>query len=271
MTARTRARSQAAAVRLRPRSPGLRVIAARLTPSWRSLVFGLVLLTAAPGAYLLARETSLFAVRQIEIDGAPPAVAAQVRRALAPLAGTSLMKVDADDIERRLVRLPTVAAASYDRAFPHTLRVYVHAERPLAVLRQGAAAWLVSSDGRVLRSLPHPRLSSLPRIWLPRSASVGVGATLGDEQGRRALTALAPLENAPFPGGGVRDVPAGERELRLILRSGLEIRLGDASNIRLKLAVARRIVPELTAPGYLDVSVPARAVAATNPKVEGRG
>ena len=92
------------------------------------------------------------------------------------------------------------------------------------------------------------------------------GAALGDEHGLRALAALSVLRSEPI-GARVRDVRTTDTELTLLLRSGLEVRLGDASNVRLKLAIARRILPRLSAPGYLDVSVPARVVSQANPKV----
>jgi hypothetical protein len=49
------------------------------------------------------------------------------------------------------------------------------------------------------------------------------------------------------------------------------VRLGDASNVALKLAVAARVIPLLdTGTGYLDVSVPERPVSGTlNSQVEG--
>jgi cell division septal protein FtsQ len=252
-----------------PAAPrGLLALAGRLAPSWRSLLVGVLLLIGAGGTYLAARETSLFAVQQIEIRGASPRVAAEVRRALGPLAGTSLLKLSGTDVERRLIGLPTVAAASYDRAFPHTLRVYVRAEQPLAVLRRGSVGWLVSASGRVMRDLPHPRLSSLPRIWLAPSASVSVGAVLADEHGRKAVNALAELRSIRL-GSSPRDIVTGDRGVSLLLRTGIEIRLGEGSNLRLKLAVARRILPLLSPPGYLDVSVPERAVAGVNSQLEG--
>ena len=241
---------------------------ARLSPSPRSLAVGFALVAAAAGAYVAARETSVFAVRTIEVRGAPPRVAAQVRAALAPLEGRSLLKIGGGDVRSRVGTLATVSASSYDRAFPHTLRVYVRAEEPLAVLRRGSQAWLVSVRGKVLRALRNPRLSSLPRIWVPRGVTVTEGAALADDEAVRAVRALAPLGRDPFI-RRVRDVRVTEHELTMILRSGVEIRLGDASNVLLKLAVAREIVPRLTPPGYLDVSVPERPVASVNPQVEG--
>jgi cell division protein FtsQ len=227
-----------------------------------------ILLALAGGVYLAALETSMFAVRTIRVDGASPQVAAQVRGALEPLVGKSLLKVGATDVQRRLAGLVTVAAADSNRDFPHTLRVHVQVEQPLAVLRQGSAAWLVSADARVLRELPHPRLSSLSRVWLPASASVTPEAVLADPLGLQAVTALRTITREPI-GAAIRDVRMGESELTLILRSGLEVRLGDISNLRLKLAVTRKILPQLTPPGYLDVSVPERPVAEANSQVGG--
>jgi hypothetical protein len=244
----------------------LGVLLHRLAPSWQSLVVALLLLLGAAAAYLVASKTSMFAVRTIEVTGAPPSVAREVHGALEPLVGTSLLDISKETIDRRLGRLPAIAAASYDRAYPHTLSVYVRAAQPLAVLRQGAAGWLVATDGRVVRELEHPGLSRLPRIWLSRSATVSVGATVGRDQGAPAVAALAGLRGARL-GGGVRDVVWGEGGLTLMLRRGIEVRLGDASAIRLKLEVARRILPFLPAPAYLDVSAPGRAVAGGNPQL----
>jgi len=48
----------------------------------------------------------------------------------------------------------------------------------------------------------------------------------------------------------------------LRLRSGLEVRLGDASQLPLKLAVTAHVLPLLVAgTTYLDVAVPDRPVA----------
>lgn len=242
--------------------------AGRLAPSGRSLLMGFILVAAAAGLYVAARQTSVFAVRTIEVHGTSPRVAKQVEKALEPLVGRSLLRLDGADLRRRLAPLAPVATASYDRAFPHTLRVYVSAEQPLAVLRQGSEGWLVSVRGRVLRELVRPRLSSLPRVWVPRNVELTAGAELADAASLEAVRALAPLRGAPFL-HRIRDVRTTDEELTLILRSGIELRLGDASDMLLKLAVAQTILPRLTPPGYLDISVPERPVSSTNPQVEG--
>jgi hypothetical protein len=51
-------------------------------------------------------------------------------------------------------------------------------------------------------------------------------------------------------------------QLLLKLRSGFELRLGEPSDLRLKLAIARRALRTVPAGStYLDVSVPGRPVA----------
>jgi hypothetical protein len=137
----------------------------------------------------------------------------------------------------------------------------------VAVLRRGSDAWLVSSTARVLQRLnrrPYPRL---PRIWLPASAEVSVNSTLGGA-GAMGVAAVAPLSSHGL-GTSVKQVRVGDEELSLELASGTELRLGDSGDVRLKLAIARRILPIAGNAAYVDVSVPERPVAGYNSQVEG--
>jgi cell division protein FtsQ len=225
------------------------------------------LVTVAVGAYFAARQTAVFALNRIQVDGAPPDVAAQVRATLRPYVGRSLVRFDAGTAARRLSAVSEIADMHFDRAFPHTLKVRVRLERPVAVLRRGADAWLVSSSARVLRHLerrPYPRL---PRIWVPRTASVAVNSTLGG-LGAKGVAALAPLRPLRI-GADVRQVRTGEGELTLVLGSGTELRLGDNGDLRLKLSIAKQLLPLTLGARYVDISVPERPVAGYNPQVTG--
>lgn len=234
-----------------------------MLPSGPSLLVGLALLALGVGSYGLARASPLFAIERIEVVGGPPAVRGRVATALAPLRGDSLVGLRRDELDRRLAALPDVAGASYDRAFPNTLRVFVLAERPLAVLRRGADSWLVSARGRVLRPLAKGARPSLPRVWIGQSVDVAPGDTLADESALRAVRVLS-LASAELP-SRIRLPRVEGDETVLVLRSGLEIRLGREHELRLKLAVAARILPTLgTDTAYLDVAVPERPVAGSN-------
>ena len=239
-------------------------------PSRRSLGIGLAILAVAGGVYAAARETSVFAVRSVEVSGASPGLQAQVRTALAPLMGTNLLALDGASVERRLDALPAVLSARYDRSFPHTLHITVVPEKPVAVLRRGTESWLVSARGRVVSRVPRGGEPGLPRIWIPTAVDVVAGAFLDAAHGGTAARSLALVADR-FPARIAAASFAGGN-LSYRLRSGLELRLGDPTDVRLKLAIARRALFDLP-PGatYLDVSVPRRPVAGTDPQVSGRG
>ena len=153
--ARSIARVEAVPLTWRPSLPEIhpRAWLGHVAPTRKSLAIGLGVLAVAFGGYLIARESPLFAIDRIEVNGASPQVAGQVRQALASLTGRPLVGLDGSSVVRAVDALPTVVSASYDRAFPHTLRITVVPERPAAVLRRGADSWLVSTRGRVMERL----------------------------------------------------------------------------------------------------------------------
>ena len=254
------ARAATAVVPIQRSAAGDRLELARLAPSGRSLLTGLLILLTAVGLYAAARTTSAFAVEQIAVEGAPPEVAAEVRKALAPAVGESLLGIDLAALAQRAESVPMVAGASFDRGFPHTLRIAVVPEAPVAVLRQGASSWLAAEGGRVVAELGKGARAGLPRVWLKRDVEIAVGERVAGLT-LQAITAVAPLRSRPLP-VAVASVVATREGLTLVLRSGLELRLGDGSDLAVKLEVARHVLPRLAGSrGYLDLSVPERPVA----------
>jgi cell division protein FtsQ len=159
--------------------------------------------------------------------------------------------------------LPSVIAASVDRAFPHTLVVRVAAEHPVGVARRGDSAWLVTGSGHVIRSLDARAQPALPRIWLPSKLGIASGSTLPPTY-RPAAKALGALRDVRFP-AHVKGVRTEGGEITLALRNGHEVFLGDPTDIALKLAVAGQVLRHLDGSlTYLDVSVPERPVASSN-------
>jgi cell division protein FtsQ len=232
---------------------------AHFAPTRRSLAIGFGLLAVALGGYLLARETSLFAIDRIEVRGGSPQVARQVEAALASLAGRPLVGLDGSAVLARVDALPTVVSASYDRAFPHTLRITVVPEQPAAVLRRGPDSWLVSRRGRVMERLPATAVPRLPRIWISTRTPVRTGGEL------TAAGAAAAAQAVGLAGPFTARVDSASKvngTLVFHLRSGVALLLGDGSDIKLKAAVATRVLAILPAGStFLDVSSPGRPVS----------
>ena len=250
-----------------------RVDVLRLAPSGRSVLTGCAVLLVAAGLYGVARESSMFSVEAVRVDGVSPALGAAVRDDLERYAGRSLVTVDAAAVAQRVEALPAVRAATVDRAFPHTLRIRVTPELPVAVLRRGADSFLVSARGRVVSPVARATHRGLPRIWLPASTAIELGSFLGGPDGGLAARSLATFVGSGFP-GRVTFVRALDGQITLGLRGGLEIRLGAPVDLPLKIAIAHGIVPALAPPSaggptYLDLAVPERPVAGRNPQPGG--
>jgi len=232
----------------------------RFVPSGRSLLVAVVVLTAALGLYWAALASSVFAVERVEVRGASGPLAKEVERVTGDVVGQSLLEVDAAELADIVRALPGIAGVAVDRAFPHTLVVKVAPERPVAVARQGSSAWLVTSTAKVIQEIERGTELRLPRIWLTRDVEVAVGRTLPSifVAATRAVASVREVELRRR----VKSVRLSGEQVVVVLHSGPELRLGDPTDVVLKLAVAARVLPLLTdGTVYLDVSVPERPVA----------
>jgi len=111
----------------------------------------------------------------------------------------------------------------------------------------------------VIARIPNGTRPELPRLWVPTAATVAPAAFLAATEGGTAARALALA--AGFP-ARVDTASLVHGELTFLLRSGIELRLGEPVDLRLKLAIARRALPLLALDtNYLDVAVPGRPVS----------
>jgi hypothetical protein len=245
----------------RPAMTAARRKIAGFLPSPRSIAVGAGIAAIAAGGYTIARETSLFAIRHVEVTGGSRALDAQVARALVPFVGHSLIGLDGGAVVRRTDAMSTVISASYDRAFPSALHVRIVPERPAAVLRDGRAAWIVSERDRVMRQVAPHSERRLPRIWAAVK-SVRSGEILPLHQGgalTRALVAAGSFRSRIANGA------LANGRLVFHLKSGLELVLGSPSGIPLKVAVAAEVLRQVPAGTVsIDVSVPSRPVTSTS-------
>jgi len=102
---------------------------------------------------------------------------------------------------------------------------------------------------------------------------IATGAFLTNEPGALAAHSLAAFVGSGFS-SRIAFVRALNGQITLGLRDGLEIKLGAPIDLRLKVAIARGILPLLAfpaagGPDYLDITVPERPVAGRNPQPSG--
>ncbi|HKO73680.1 MAG TPA: FtsQ-type POTRA domain-containing protein [Gaiellaceae bacterium] len=248
-----------------------------LRGAWRrAVLIGVSILAALGLLYVGARETPVFALRTVEIQGAPPKVRQAVLRSVEETRGTSLVSLDGDAVVRRLEALPSVRSVSYDRAFPHTLRLVVVPEQPVAVVDQASNLWIVSVRGRVIGPTSAVEAADLPRLRYLPEAPLTAGQFVSDAGTKTILAALAeapkrmplPIHSARLEDGELTLVLAGEAGTRPLLL------VGEPDNVGTKLRVAALVLRKLGADeraalSYLDVTLPDRPVASSNPLVSG--
>ena len=187
---------------------------------------------------MLARETTLFAVRTIDVSGAGPGVERQVERALRDRAGKSLFGLDLDAAQVDVAALPTVASVASTARIRTRCGSWSSPERPVAVVRQGADSFVVSRRGRVMARVDRRVKPDLARIWVAKDVRLDPGAFVeatssppsGPSRRSRASTSRAASSRSD------------DRRADPRLRSGLELRLGDTREVDLKLAVADRVL-----------------------------
>ena len=233
---------------------------------FRLVAVALVACALALLAYGLVDWTGTFEIKRIEVNGANPELVRDVELALAPLKGESLMSLGAAEVQALAREVPYVLAAKVDRDFPNSLKVKLVLHEPVAVVRSGAGAWIVSSRGHVLEAVKPTAAPALPRVWIPAGASPEPGELMQSSTAIASARAIGRLPQ-PFP---LRVVSARGSidDLTLIVgeADGVEVRLGEAESLTLKLQVAAQVLRSLPrfeaqALTYLDVSVPERPVA----------
>ncbi len=135
-----------------------------------------------------------------------------------------------------------------------TVAAKLEVPRATATIGAGSEAIAVGPDGQILAWIPLSEDAQLP--YLPLSSVPEGGRLAGPvlEQARVLGAAPAPLR--PY----IESSYFGESGVDVKLRSGIELRFGDASQVALKWKAAAAVLadPSITALDYVDLHAPRR-------------
>jgi cell division protein FtsQ len=240
-----------AAGRVRSRTPRLPRVPLRL------LVALLLLGALGYGGWTWLRDSSLAEVRDVEITGASSSEEPKVRAALdAAARDMTTLHVREDTLRNAVAQYASVAAIEVRADFPHTLKIHVVENTPVAVLVSGDREIAASGDGLLLRGVVAD--GDLPVIKLDAPPT---GDRVGNLNTRTALTIAAAAPDALRR--RVDRLWTGPRGMMLALVDGPDLIFGDASDARRKWLSAARVLADPSAAGatYLDVRVPERVAA----------
>lgn len=97
-------------------------------------------------------RTPLFAVQHVVVSGPAGVDRATVIRASGVRSGEAIVDVDRSAARAAVMALPSVASARVSLDWPHTVRIVVTAEVPLASVAVGGRTLVIGHGGRVLSS-----------------------------------------------------------------------------------------------------------------------
>lgn len=227
-------------------------------PSRRMLAIALLVVALLGGGFLWFRTSSFVAVEQVQVDGVHGVQSGALEAALVAQARQmSTMDVNVHALEAAVARFHLVRAIAVQASFPHSLRISVTEQLPVAVLSSGGQRTAVAADGLVLgHELARGALPSVPT-----SSQLSVGEVVGSHRLRSFLTVLgaAPAPLLPLVG----HIYHGPQGLTVKMRDGLLVYFGDGSRPHAKWASLAAVLanPESAGATYIDVRLPERPAA----------
>lgn len=202
-----------------------------------------------------AAYSPLLAVHRVDVRGAGP-LRTSVLSATHIGVGAPMLFVNAGHAAAGVRRLPDVASARVDRAFPNTVTVTVTLRVPVAWAPAGpSGAAVIDGHGVVIGRMPTAPFGLPELVGLTRVPTPG---------GRVAPAAPAALAAALAPTlpGRIAGVSLGPAGLVVAVVAGPQLRFGDTTALATKAHAAAVLLSALGRPAnYVDVSVPDAPVA----------
>jgi cell division protein FtsQ len=223
----------------------------------RAAVWVLAVLALLVAGALWLRDSSLVAVEKVSVTGVTGPEAARIAAQLESAArDMTTLHVRQDQLDAVVAPYPVVKRVTAQADFPHTLRITVVENTPVAAVLVDGARTPVAADGRLLRGAAQRALPVVPLRVTPGGDRV---------VDRTALHAIAALAAAP---AALRDrvqraVTTRQGGLTLDLADGPDLRFGGADRLAAKWAAAAAVLADRGSAGatYLDLRYPERPAA----------
>ncbi|HEY3673315.1 MAG TPA: FtsQ-type POTRA domain-containing protein [Acidimicrobiia bacterium] len=221
----------------------------------RLLILGVALAVLIAIAYGVSRSP-LLAVDTLRVRGTSHLTATQVVDAAGVHDGDAMVWIDTTAAVDGMEALPYVRDATLTREWPDTVRITVHERTPAAWVDGLGGKTLVDRSGRVLETVE----AAPPGIPQLLGAKVvpppgGIVDAVGAARVAGALTGPA--------AAGTTSVEVTDHGIVLHLTNGPEVRMGEATQVAVKIRAALAVLDWMQAalPTYVDVSVPTNPVA----------
>ena len=205
----------------------------------------------------------LFSLQSVSVTGNAVVPAADILRRIGLGPGDSAFRVNAGRIRESLLRDPRIDDASVAMAFPDRVVISVHERAPVAALAVPGGYVLLGADGVVIARSPTagPYLALVvQRLVLP---PVGAGTIVPSARARLGAAA-ASLLPASLRAEAAEIRVDGAREIVIVTRDGVDVRVGGRDGVAQRLALAPDVLAAVHARGlrvqYVDLRFPGSVI-----------
>lgn len=224
-------------------------------PRWA--VWALAFLALLIAGALWLRDSSLVAVRDVQVVGLSGPETARVTRQLESAArDMTTLHIRGDQLRSVVDPYPVVKDIRVSSDFPHGLKITIVENTPVAVVTVDGAKTPVAGDGTLLRGADQRDLPVVPLRAAPG------GDRVADKTARAEIAALAAAPTA-LRDRSVRAQTSKQEGLTITLQDGPELRFGGSDRLAAKWAAAAAVLASEDSRGatYLDLRYPERPAA----------
>jgi cell division septal protein FtsQ len=212
----------------------------------RPLGTALALIALPGGLVAWVLTSSRFCLHEMAIEGTHRVQAEYVRRALAPLRGTNLVRLPLARVEALLARQPWIESVEIEKILPDRVRVSIRERRPVALLAGpgGALSWADVKGNPIAPAGPGENREGFLVIDL---AGAAPSASEAAEAMAEALGAAAELKavNPDWASSLTQVDVLGDEDLRLHLKDLPFPLLVRRSDLVSKVHRFEALLPEL--------------------------
>jgi cell division protein FtsQ len=197
------------------------------------------------GSLYLLLFTGVLGVRTVEVDGTKGLTPDEVRKVAAVEMGTPLIRLDTDEIVKRVATLPRVEKVDVERSWPSTVTIIVTERTPVGFAKRPDGVHMVDSTGIDFATIPQVP-TGLPSIEVATISPT-------DPATHSVVDVLARIPQQ------LRDMVVGlsaqtAGSVQLTLTDGRVVKWGNSADSERKAMVLAAL---LTRPGKVyDVSAP---------------
>ncbi len=224
-------------------------------------------------ALFALRDSPVFSIDAVEAEPTGHVTQTDIQNLVKVPAGSTLLNVDTDAIEASLRKDPWVAGVSFERSFPHTLKISITEQQidALVVMNTGSVAWYLgdadiwiqptkieAAEGQSVNDAALAQALAdgcLLVTDVPATVSPVAGSVATDE----VLSAVAAFQDGfteEFSSQIVSYSAASPDSVTCTLKNGVEVLLGSPTDIAAKETVVQRTLEQH--PGavtYINVRV----------------